>query len=204
MVINEQLLGINDSDGGGQYDDAPHGSEPSSGADASLQGFSHYVEIVGGGIYCMRTCDTSGQDASSPCNMHRDTEGCSNVIGGSYGAGFSFEDKSSGGGSSHAVGGVTTTTAATAATTATTSKTTSAASKTTLPGTRLQSTTTTATAPPSDTISTVSTGTSSATSATATVTTISSSAAGTSLGHLMEASFKALVFVAMMAMMVLA
>ncbi|KAJ3189704.1 hypothetical protein HK101_008746 [Irineochytrium annulatum] len=99
--IDEQLLGIDGSDGGGQYDDAPHGSEPSSGADASLQGFPHYVEIVGGGIYCMRTCDTSGQDESSPCNMHRDTEGCANVIGGSYGSGFSYEDKSHGGGGGH-------------------------------------------------------------------------------------------------------
>ncbi|KAJ3194452.1 hypothetical protein HK101_002667 [Irineochytrium annulatum] len=94
--IDESLLGINTADGGGQYDNASHGSEPRSGADASLQGFANYVELVGNGVYCMRTCATSGEDEASPCNMHRDRDGCDAVIGGSYNDGFTFEDKSSG------------------------------------------------------------------------------------------------------------
>ncbi|KAJ3197634.1 hypothetical protein HK101_002062 [Irineochytrium annulatum] len=85
-MIDEDLLGISQSDGGGQYDNAPHGSEPSSGAVPSP--FNYYVEIVESGRYCMRTCTTSGQDESSPCNMHRDTAGCNAVIGGNYGPGF--------------------------------------------------------------------------------------------------------------------
>ncbi|KAJ3137630.1 hypothetical protein HK101_003872, partial [Irineochytrium annulatum] len=95
--IDESLLGINTADGGGQYDNASHGSEPRSGADASLQGFANYVELVGNGVYCMRTCATSGEDETSPCNMHRDRDGCDAVIGGSYDDGFTFDDKSSGG-----------------------------------------------------------------------------------------------------------
>ncbi|KAJ3138214.1 hypothetical protein HK101_003749 [Irineochytrium annulatum] len=85
-AINETLLGIDQSDGGGQYDNAPHGSEPSSGAQPSP--YNYYVEIIEGGRFCMRTCTTSGQNETSPCNMHRDTEGCEAVIGGNYGPGF--------------------------------------------------------------------------------------------------------------------
>ncbi|KAJ3196050.1 hypothetical protein HK101_010290 [Irineochytrium annulatum] len=93
--INEDMLKIPDGDGGGQYDDAPKGSEPSSGGDPSL-GFPHYVELVGSGVYCMRLCTSSGVDESSPCNMHKDTEGCDVVIGGSYEDGFTYEDRSGG------------------------------------------------------------------------------------------------------------
>lgn len=79
-------------DDGGQYDDALGGSEPLS----QCEGFGSYVEILSWDRFCVRCCHTEETGPESPCNMHRDTEGCFEVIGGSYGPGFTYADKRQG------------------------------------------------------------------------------------------------------------
>ncbi|KAJ3096043.1 hypothetical protein HDU97_006300 [Phlyctochytrium planicorne] len=92
-------LHVSPNGGGGQYDDASWGIEPTS----SCAGYDRYVEIVGGDTFCIRCCkwpagtDLKGKDYdhSSPCFAGNDIAGCAKVVPGEYGPGFSYREASS-------------------------------------------------------------------------------------------------------------
>ncbi|KAI8608154.1 hypothetical protein BC830DRAFT_1156511 [Chytriomyces sp. MP71] len=83
---------------GGQYDNMPCGSAPSSGVDKdAVPGPSpstplqSYVSILGGSNqFCMRVC-SGGLNIGDACNAHFDTGGCSGIMTHEdYSAGFSY------------------------------------------------------------------------------------------------------------------
>ncbi|KAJ3094081.1 hypothetical protein HDU96_001854 [Phlyctochytrium bullatum] len=89
--LDLDLLRISQRDGGGQYDDASWGIEPLS----SCQGWSRYLELVGGDSFCVRCCkydDPVGKDhdKNSPCFAGNDLAGCWSNIPGDYGPGFTI------------------------------------------------------------------------------------------------------------------
>ncbi|KXS13407.1 hypothetical protein M427DRAFT_371363 [Gonapodya prolifera JEL478] len=83
-TYNPAPFGLIPSDQGGQYDS----NGPGCGAlgcpvGAICQGYSTFIEILGGGEFCVRCCNDNKY-----CPVDRDTEGCQAVMGGDYGGGF--------------------------------------------------------------------------------------------------------------------
>ncbi|KAI8850665.1 hypothetical protein BC829DRAFT_415836 [Chytridium lagenaria] len=86
--IDMAALRISSRDGGGQYDDASWGIEPTS----SCAGYDRYLELVGNDVFCIRCCKFSDPlkadyDKSSPCYAGNDLAGCETNIPGAYGPG---------------------------------------------------------------------------------------------------------------------
>ncbi|KAJ6546353.1 hypothetical protein B0H10DRAFT_1326932 [Mycena sp. CBHHK59/15] len=77
----EQLGQLNPDDGGGQYDSSGGSAGRGNPEGSVCLGYNHYVEIVEPDARraCIRCCD----DAAD-CPTNKDTQGCLNVIPGTY------------------------------------------------------------------------------------------------------------------------
>lgn len=75
-------VGMVPGDDGGQYDNAPKGSEPFSGC-SNYNNSGVWLSLVSSGMFCSRCCKSAKYN-SGPCSVHQDLQGCYANIPGDY------------------------------------------------------------------------------------------------------------------------